>query len=71
MWNCFFVHYKEKGISLQVRIQPISNLEIECSYNFIFNYIFIEKGNITKTNEILKSFNIILIYYKSYIELII
>lgn len=45
------------GVSLKVNITPISNQEIECNYDFIFNHIFIEKENINTTNEILKSFN--------------
>lgn len=49
-------NYKGDGISLDIKIRAISNLEIECSYDFIFNHLFIEKENIDKTNEILKSF---------------
>ena len=48
--------YEGEGMSLNVKIRAISNLEIECNYDFIFNHIFIEKENIDKTNEILKSF---------------
>ncbi len=48
--------YVGKGVSLNVTIRAISNLEIECDYDFIFDHIFIEKENISKTNEILKSF---------------
>lgn len=48
--------YKGEGMSLNVTIRAISNLEIECNYDFIFDHIFIEKGNISKTNEILESF---------------
>ena len=48
--------YEGEGVSLNVTIRAISNLEIECNYDFIIDYIFIEKGNISKTNEILKSF---------------
>lgn len=48
--------YEGKGISLNVTIKAISNLEIECNYDFIFDHIFIEKENISKTNEILQSF---------------
>lgn len=48
--------YEGEGVSLKVTIRAISNLEIECNYDFIFDHIFIEKENISKTNEILKSF---------------
>ncbi len=44
------------GISLNVTIKSISNIEIECNYDFIFDHIFIEKENINKANEVLKSF---------------
>ncbi|MGH1383978.1 transglutaminase-like domain-containing protein [Kordia sp.] len=48
--------YKGEGISLTMTIKAISNLEIECNYDFIFDHIFINKENSSKTNEILKSF---------------
>ena len=48
--------YEGEGVSLNVQIRSISNLEIECNYDFIFDHIFIEKDNIEETNEILKSF---------------
>lgn len=48
--------FKGKNISLNLKIKFISNIEIECSYNFIFNHLFINKENIEKINKILKSF---------------
>ncbi len=48
--------YEGEGVSLNITIRAMSNLEIECNYDFVFDHIFIEKGNISKTNEILKSF---------------
>jgi len=48
--------YKEKGVSLEVVIKPLSNLEIACNYDFIFNHLFIDKENIIQINEVLKSF---------------
>ena len=48
--------FEGAGISLRVTIKSISNLEIECNYDFILDHIFIEKKNINKTNAILKSF---------------
>jgi transglutaminase-like putative cysteine protease len=48
--------YKGEGMSLNMTIRATSNLEIECDYDFIFDHIFIDKENINKTNEILKSF---------------
>ncbi len=50
-------NYKGNGISLEIKISAISNTEIQCNYDFIFNHIFINKENINKTNEVLKSFN--------------
>ena len=48
--------FNGEGMSLKVTIRAKSNMEIECYYDFIFNHIFIDKENITKTNEILDSF---------------
>jgi hypothetical protein len=48
--------YEGEGISLSVTIRSISSFEIECNYDFIFDHIFIEKKNISETNDILKSF---------------
>ena len=48
--------YKGDGVSLDLKIKAISNFEIECNYDFIFNHIFIEKDNIDPTNEVLESF---------------
>lgn len=48
--------YEGEGMSLNVTIKALSNLEIECNYDFVFDHIFIDKENIEKTNEILKSF---------------
>ena len=49
-------HFKEKGITLDLKIKYISKQEIECNYDFVFNHLFIDKSNIKKTNEILESF---------------
>ncbi|WP_400081195.1 transglutaminase domain-containing protein [Winogradskyella sp. R77965] len=48
--------YEGEGISLKMKIKALSNMEIECNYDFVFDHIFIEKENLSKTNEILKSF---------------
>lgn len=48
--------YKEKGMSLLFKISYISDLEIQLEYDFIFDYIFINKENIDNTNKILQSF---------------
>ena len=48
--------YKEKGVSLILKVKAVSNIEIECEYDFMLNYIFIEKSNLEITNKILKSF---------------
>ncbi len=48
--------YQGEEISLQVTIRAISDSEVQCNYDFIFDHIFIEKENIDKANEILKSF---------------
>ncbi|MCG2420079.1 transglutaminase-like domain-containing protein [Aequorivita sp. F47161] len=48
--------FEGEGISLNVTQRALSNLEIEISYDFIFDHIFIDKENISKTNEILESF---------------
>lgn len=48
--------FDEKDTSLEITIKYISNLEIECNYDFKFNHIFIDNKNIEKINETLKSF---------------
>jgi len=48
--------FEGEGVSLNIEIKAISNLVIECNYDFIFNHIFIEKDNIEITNDILTSF---------------
>lgn len=48
--------YKGEGMSLNITIKAISNLEIQCNYDFIFDHIFINEENSQETNEILKSF---------------
>ncbi|AXG71006.1 transglutaminase-like superfamily protein [Kordia sp. SMS9] len=48
--------YQGEGMSLKMTIKAISNLEIECNYDFVFDHIFINKENSNSTNEILKSF---------------
>lgn len=49
-------NYKEEGISLNMSLRALSNTEIECNYDFSIDYIFIDKDNSSKINEILKSF---------------
>ncbi|MBO6880523.1 transglutaminase-like domain-containing protein [Winogradskyella sp.] len=49
-------NYEGEGVSLQIIIKSISNLELECNYDFIFDHIFIDKINIIPINEILESF---------------
>lgn len=48
--------YNGEGVSFILKIIYISELELECNYDFVFDHIFIDKNNIKKTNEILKSF---------------
>lgn len=48
--------FEGEGISLDITLKAKSNLEIECTYDFVFDHILIEKENISKTNEILQSF---------------
>ncbi|NRD23380.1 transglutaminase domain-containing protein [Winogradskyella litoriviva] len=56
IFNSINYEYMENGISLKMEIKATSNLVLECNYDFISNYIFIDKENISKTNEILQSF---------------
>lgn len=49
-------NFQEKGISLNITISANSNIEIQCNYDFKIDYLFIEKDNIFKINEILNSF---------------
>lgn len=48
--------YKGDGVALDITIQAISNMEIECNYNFTFNHILVNDKNVDAINEILKSF---------------
>jgi hypothetical protein len=48
--------YSDKGVTLNLRIANSSDLTIECDYEFVFDYFFINRENIDITNEILKSF---------------
>jgi hypothetical protein len=47
---------KENGISLNLKIQFLTEKVIECQYDFSFDYIFTTNKNIEATNRILKSF---------------
>tara|TARA_R110002050_G_scaffold31841_2_gene81470 strand:- start:679 stop:1674 length:996 start_codon:yes stop_codon:yes gene_type:complete len=46
----------KKGISLFLKISSPSELIIECTYEFMLDYIIIEKENLDITNEVLTSF---------------
>ncbi|SEC20695.1 Transglutaminase-like superfamily protein [Tenacibaculum sp. MAR_2009_124] len=48
--------FEEEGVSLELKIRYVGKYEIECSYDFICNYVFVERGNIEYLNKILKSF---------------
>ncbi len=48
--------FSNKGVSLFLKISSPSEYTIECNYEFVFDYIFIEKENLDITNEILTSF---------------
>ncbi|WP_422104585.1 transglutaminase-like domain-containing protein [Winogradskyella sp.] len=49
-------NHEGEGVALHVIARAISDLEIECNYDFVFDHIFIDKKNIITTNDILKSF---------------
>lgn len=48
--------FSDKGISLDLSINFVSENTIECKYDFVFDYIFTTNENIDATNDILKSF---------------
>ena len=48
--------YNEKDISLLMEIKFISDLEIEITYDFVFNYFFIKNNNVKEINDVLKYF---------------
>ena len=48
--------FSDKGISLDLKINSPAESIIECSYEFILDYIFIKKENLNTINEILKSY---------------
>lgn len=48
--------FSNEGVSLHLKISNPSSFIIECNYEFVIDYIFIEKENRDNTNEILKSF---------------
>ncbi|WP_430967331.1 transglutaminase-like domain-containing protein [Spongiimicrobium sp. 2-473A-2-J] len=48
--------FSDKGVSLHLKISNPSDFIIECNYEFMFDYITIEKDNHAITNEVLKSF---------------
>ncbi len=48
--------YVKKGISLIMKISSSSEFIIECEYEFVFDYIIMEKENVDITNEGLISF---------------
>ena len=50
-------HAKEgNGVNFTMDIKAVSEQKIECSYDFIFDHIFINQYNVEISNEILKSF---------------
>lgn len=49
-------HFNSPEVSFSLKIEANSNLEIECSYDFIFKDIFVDQNNIKTINKILKSF---------------
>ena len=48
--------FSDKGVSLSYKITAPSDSIIECNYEFILDYIFIDRENLDMVNEILKSF---------------
>lgn len=56
MFNQIEHKIAKKGILLFLKIQSLSEFIIECSYEFVFDYISVEKENLNITNEILTSF---------------
>lgn len=48
--------YGGEGASLIVKIGFVSDQEVQLTYDFIFDHIFINRNNIDITNDILKSF---------------
>jgi hypothetical protein len=48
--------FSKNGISLNLRISSPSEFIIKCTYEFIFDHVFINKENIKNTNNILTSF---------------
>ncbi len=45
-----------EGVSLKITIRALSSLEIECNYDFVLDYIYVENENIDKINETLMFF---------------
>ncbi|WP_298311851.1 transglutaminase domain-containing protein [uncultured Aquimarina sp.] len=45
-----------EGASLSIKISNPSEFTIECSYEFVFDYIFVEKENLEIANKLLTSF---------------
>lgn len=56
MFNPIEHSISKKGISLALKISSTSEFIIECNYEFVYDYIIIEKENLDTTNEILTSF---------------
>ena len=48
--------FSKKGVSLKLRITNPYDSVIECDYEFILDYIYIEKDNLDIINEALKTF---------------
>ena len=48
--------FTENGVSLNLKISNPSDLNIDCTYEFLFDYISIDKENMEITNEILQKF---------------
>jgi hypothetical protein len=48
--------FSNNGISLNIKISSPTEFIIKCTYEFIFDHVFIDKENIKSTNKILTSF---------------
>ena len=56
MFNTIKHSFSENGISLNLEISSSSENKIKCTYDFIFDHIFINQENKVNTNKILTSF---------------
>lgn len=49
-------HFSNQGVSLRMKITNPSENIIQCQYEFISDFILVEKENVDSINEVLKSF---------------